>query len=790
MTWLLVGWAGLWLMWAVARIRWGDRGWVSDLRAWGLLALAVLAFHWRVVWGDVYVPADGGDMGSFLYPMFHFNARSIREGIWPLWNPYAYGGFPYVGEVQSGLYYPPNWPFFLWGRITYKTLEGLTILHMWWAAVGAYTLARSFSPGGRPLRREAAFLAGIAFGLSDVFLVHFGNENLNAAAAWLPWTLWAARQALHREDRSMYALTALFLGLAFLAGHPQMALYVGLALLFFLLLTWLTREERTWRWWAPWVPVALLAGGIAAVVLLPGWELTRLSERSGWSYGEAVGYSFAPGQFIGLLIPGFFGRGAQLYWGVWPRVEVGYVGVVTLFLAALGVLRYWGREVFVWGGLGLLAFFIALGAYAPVHGWLTAVFPPMHLIRAPARFLLVMDLALALLAAWGMEALLSRDARADARRVYRWIRGMLLVTAGLFWPMLMIGLLLGQGQDRVLVVRQAVAANAVGLFLLLLALTWGLWRFLLEGRITPRVAGVLLPLFLLVDLAAAGAYVDLGGSDPTARYHHPALVQFLRGDSSPFRVDSRTGIEAHWLPNTGMVWGVEDVNGVANPLLPAFIRRFLNTVGGWDSHLYPLLNTKYLIASKEPPFDPARFPPVFSDDPVLNVYLNPDALPRAFLVRDVTVVSSSEDAWRILAQPTFSPGTQAVVEASGAGAAALADLRPGGAGGDHLAFARRELNRVVLHVQVTQPALLILGDFWYPGWRVTVEGEDGTRQVRSLWRVDGALRGVLLRPGDRVVTFVFRPTTWYVGLVLSILSALVVLGIGVRYKPFSSGNGG
>ncbi len=781
MMWLLILLALWWALWGILRWRRPAWPWLADGAAWGGLGVAVVLFHWRLVVGDAYMPADGGDMASFLYPNFVFNARALRSLSIPLWNPHVYGGYPYAGEVQSGFYYPVNWPFFLWGHISYRTLEALSILHTWWAAAGAYTLARALPlPSGRRVGRVAALLAGVAFGFSDVFLVHFGNENLLAAIAWLPWVLWGATvvtpTGAGTRPRAR-VLVALFLGLSVLAGHPQMSLYVVLALGLYLLLWGLLAAEgaRHWRYWIQvartWVPPVAVGMAIGAVVLVPGWDVARFSERATWSYGQAVGFSLAPGQLVGLLVPGFLGRGAQLYWGVWPRVEIGYVGVMTLFLAALGVLRYWTRTTQVWLALSVVAFLFSMGVYTPVHGWLTAIFPPLKAVRAPARFVVVMDLGLALLAAVGLEVLQEHvpQSRAALRTVYRWLRGALLVTGALVWPLLMLVLLIGQGQDRVLVVRQAIAANAVGLFLLFLAAGWLVWRARMDARIPPRTAAWLMVGIVLVDLAATGAYTDIGGADPTRTFRHENIAAFLRQDPNPFRVDSRTGIDQLWQPDTAVVLGLEDVHGVANPLVPAHTLRFLRAAGDRASPLYPLLNTKYLIAGKEPPFDVGAFPPVFTEDPELNVYLNPQALPRAFLVRDVTLVRDAETAWEHILREDFDPRTQAVVV--GPWDEPPSSPRSTDEGGaESLAFAGRTPQSLKLAVQVRRPALLVLSEFWFPGWRAEVRRADGSTVSRPVLRVNYALRGVQVFPGDVEVRLWFLPRSWVVGAAVSLLA--------------------
>ena len=45
-----------------------------DLLAGGVLFVLVAAFFWRTLSGDVYQPADGGDLVSFLFPTYRFAA--------------------------------------------------------------------------------------------------------------------------------------------------------------------------------------------------------------------------------------------------------------------------------------------------------------------------------------------------------------------------------------------------------------------------------------------------------------------------------------------------------------------------------------------------------------------------------------------------------------------------------------------------------------------------------------------------------------------------------------------
>ncbi len=125
-----------------------------------------------------------------------------------------------------------------------------------------------------------------------------------------------------------------------------------------------------------------------------------------------MGYSLAPAQAIGLLTPGFFGRGPALHWGLWDRVETPYAGVAAMLLAAAALLLASGRvrrELWPWVGLGLFGFVTALGVYAVVRGWLTVLLPGLDQFRAPARALALWTFAVATLGAVGVDLAARRD---------------------------------------------------------------------------------------------------------------------------------------------------------------------------------------------------------------------------------------------------------------------------------------------------------------------------------------------------------------------------------------------
>ena len=273
----------------------------------------------------------------------------LRSGAWPLWDPALYVGAPHVADIQAGFLYPPNLMlFWLWPDFPYAAMQWLSLAHLWFAGAGTYLLLAR----GLKLRRLAALAGALAFMFSDSLIIHFGNLNFNAVASWTPWVFWAflsgmpdgsaSGQGLGRPRFARGALAGVLLGLATLAGHPQVTLFILLALACYAAAAlYLAREDagpgrRALLTVAYLALAGLLTGLLAAPVLLPALQLTGYTTRAAWNYQEAAGYSVSPAQWIGWLVPGFFGRAPQFHWGAWPRVEVGYLGILPLVLAGVG----------------------------------------------------------------------------------------------------------------------------------------------------------------------------------------------------------------------------------------------------------------------------------------------------------------------------------------------------------------------------------------------------------------------------------------------------------------------
>ncbi|MCX6049016.1 MAG: hypothetical protein NT075_28275 [Chloroflexi bacterium] len=262
LLWLTV----VWLLWQREQSKAKQAGLAGDVLADGILFWLTLGFFWRTISGDVFQPADGGDLVSFLFPTYRFAASQLHQWTIPLWNPHLYGGAPFISDIQAGFLYPPNLLLFLLKPdFDYRMMQWLAIGHLYWAGLGVYVLLRTLRWGeGRAVARPAALFGALAFQFSDPLLIHLGNLNLIAVLSWLPWVLATYHRALTTRNMRWVCLAALLFAIGNYAGHAQSMLYIGLALgVYTLLWLCLAIQEQLTRHEYALLSVRMLKYGIS-----------------------------------------------------------------------------------------------------------------------------------------------------------------------------------------------------------------------------------------------------------------------------------------------------------------------------------------------------------------------------------------------------------------------------------------------------------------------------------------------------------------------------------------------
>ncbi|MDO8670730.1 MAG: YfhO family protein [Dehalococcoidia bacterium] len=512
-----------------------------------LLAALTLAFYNRIAFGNLILV--NYDLFTFFYPYRAYAAEILQSGHIPLWNPYLFVGVPFLANIQTAVFYPVNIFVYLLGLDAPHGVNVSILFHVFLAGLGMYAFAKI----SVRLDHPSALLAAIVYMFSGFLSQQVGHINQQNAAAWIPTILLLFDLACRRKSTLCTCLTALAIGVQFFAGHSQESYLTLFTLGLFYLLQLLLGIGRAFDLGATsviglrphlfvtgrmlsrsltevglitgiFVAVVALGVGLAAVQLLPTYELSALSIRGGGlSLRDATSFSLPPWEILRALLPGFIEN---------PFSEfVGYVGFIPISLAILAfAVRKKNPYTLFSVALGIVAIFFALGGFNPLYGIAFKLVPGLSLFRVPARWLLVYTFAAATLAGIGMDCLVrpalhrlsARDFLSSVRNRQFWIVLSLLLVFGLVW---LTNPLLKFPRGEILAIWIPLISLSVAL--VLIGLLWAP-----DAKLT---LGVL--VLVAMELFYAQSDLDLNHPVPPQAFSslRPSILQ-IKLDNSVFRI--------------------------------------------------------------------------------------------------------------------------------------------------------------------------------------------------------------------------------------------------------------
>jgi hypothetical protein len=162
------------------------------------------------------------------------------------------------------------------------------------------------------------------------------------------------------------------------------------------------------------------------------------------------------------------------------------------------------------------------------------------------------------------------------------------------------------------------------------------------------------------------------------------------------------------------------------------------------------------------------------------VYENTNALPRGFLVGSV-IEKPEEEVIAAMKTEGFNVRQQAVVTAE-KGRDAIPELsaldgEKCQTGAGIRDYKRPNPNRLSFTIDSPGNCFLVWSDTDYPGWIAKVDGKKQT-----IHQADLMFRGLVLTPGTHEVRFVYRPVTFYGGLVGTFVGLLYAGYIAMQYR--------
>jgi hypothetical protein len=729
------------------------------------------------------------DFTATFYPLRLFAAREMREGRFPVWNP-----FIFEGSFQTPALYPPDLLHLLWPSPVF--VSWLLTLHLPLAALAAWWLARELGAS-----REGAFVGGAVYALGGFALSTLNLYVFLQALALAPIVAGLLRRAARAGGRSLViaaagvALALSTLAVEFVAQAVLLGVVLGLV------------SAPGLRAGLRLLGAGALGIGLAGLPLALTLGLLPETARGvGFAADVRLGNAVHPAVLLQSVLPNLFGvpqLPAEAWWGGrffskgLPYFLSLYVGPVALALAGLGFAAMARTTRAVLLALGGLALWYSLGEWGGLAP-LLANLPLAEAFRFPSKAVLLPYLALALAAAFGVDRL--RREREAWRRLAVIVGAaavLALALAGLFaaappafvswtgvlpafWPRLL-----------------GVIARDAAVVLVVAAACGGLAAAVHRDRLGIGVATALVSALAVGDLVRAGSGLnpqvpasffdplpeiaalrldDLGGQRVFSYGldHSPAFGAFLsRGGEgltlagtflsrqvlSPYsnildRVEAPEATDlTSFVPRVRELGPENYEPGRVGRLLPWLRNAAVGRVVSLDPLSHPDLESLAVV--------PAAVPGV-----AIYVYRLSAPWPRSYVACRAAPAPSVEEALGAPYREGFDPWRDVSVEGEPSSSCREGESRrlewvPG---------AERYA------VETDGAGYLVTRDSFARGWRAWVDGVE--TPVR---RANGKHRAVSVPAGAHEVVLRYEPPGWKAGLLLTGLS--VVAGLALWMAP-------
>lgn len=748
----------------------------------GLVALlvflaAALTLCWPMLGGQFLLGSDQyvAGYGFRLFAAEHFRAH----GEIPQWNPYLFGGLPFMGAMHGDIFYPTAWLRWVLPVDTAMNL-GFAI-HLVLAGITMYAFLRALG-----VTWSGALAGGLAYELTGIVasLVSPGHDGKLFTSAMTP-LLFLAVFRLVRDQRlaSGAGLLALAVGLS-LHGHPQLSYYLLVAGLVWGLYLLFLAPERPARNRAAVTAAAAIGGvalgfGLYAIQALPFIEYIPYSPRGeggasgGWEYATA--FSMPVDELASLILPEFNGV-LDGYWGSnFFKLHTEYVGVLPLGLALLGMGDRRRSLVLALAAIGALFLLVSFGGHTPFYRLWYEVMPMMKKVRAPGMAFFLVAFPLAAFVGLGMERL--QRGEISPRRALLVAGGMAVV--GLLG---MAGVLQGIAQalapaqtfDRAMANGDALRMGALRLTVLALAAGGVLWA-MAAGRLRGALAAAVTAALIIVDLYSVDRRFFPFQPPASVTYRDDAITSRLRQTRLPYRtldvgVYRGSWLMAHDVPTLlgyhgnelrffdELLGGKNEWRHLGAPALwELYAVRYLVTGQAVDAPGWKLLLGPVETATGTPGYlYEAEAPP-----PWARVVPAAAKVPEAQVVP--TVIDARFPATRVLLFPDTATVSPADFGASAPDDPAVpVEVRAWRAGAMTL----------TLGAPAPASSYLLVAENWYPDWQARVDGQP----VRPL-RGQHALLTVPLPAGAREVELAFRSPAYERGRLITAVSGLLALGL-------------
>ncbi len=718
-----------------------------------------------------------------IYPWKTLVVNQLKHGRLPLWNPYNFSGAPLLANYQSQVFYPLTVVYFLLPQIIAWTV--MVILQPVLGSVFLYLFATEIG-----LSASAAFLASLFFNFSSFANVWMEFTTIWHTILWLPLLLYIIEGGIKQKKLFIGQQIIFVTGLccAMTGGHPQDFINSFLFLTLYIVLrignlsSW-SRHDKVSFFINPLAIILGIPFFIAAPQLFPTIELFRHSARVAHDYQGIVKNMLVQWwQFPLIAVQDFFGNPATKsnFTGdyVGKTLSIGVTGFFLALTAIVSNRTSWHKKFFV----GLAIAILLVTIRTPFTELLYRYPQPILSTGTPTRILFLFMFALSMLAGYGFDALKQDKNNLGKPLISIWIFFIMLwiftfmhpALSGISNPTLALSIM-----KRAMV----FATGIVGVITLVLVATQ--YKKVAIWVLMPLCVGELLYGFIKFNPFVPKDFIFPKNTLITHLQKTTGIDRFWGYGTGGMEANFATQ-EYIYSPDGTDPLNLSWYNQLTQSSRDGKIEHSFNRTTRSDAYLAPgygltdlpsnefrlrlmdVLGVKYIIDRAENPKDGHTFPSDrFREAWHQNdwtIYENLKSSPRFFVTSDVRPYTDAADFESQFYGKDFQPGKTVLLEKHDwESLPKFINLdRP-----NKVNIHTYEPTKIVVTVTTDTPQFLFVSDTYDAGWTAIVN-DIPTR----VYKVDYALRGVVIPKGSARVVFTYEPKSLHTGLAISAVSIL------------------
>jgi len=717
------------------------------------------------------------DVLRLLYPEKEFSIRMLKSFEFPLWNPYNFSGNPHLASLQSGSFYPLNVIFFIFPYLTAWTI--FILLQPILTGIFSFLFARELKLG-----IKSSIFSALVFAFSSYSIVWTEYGNIGHSIAWMPFAMWVALKNLKKPTILKSIAISLSLVCAILAGYIQTAFYVFVFLLGFVIfhIFFIDKKDRL-RKLSIFCLIFVLSIFLSAAQLLPMIELFFQSARTPYSLSSFLKLLIPSFHFVTMLVPDFFGNPAtRNYWLSGTYIErVMYIGVIPLIFTFYSFFKKQNSTFWFFVASAIAVLFLTFDTFI---GKIFYSFQlPLISTAVPTRMMFLFCFSASIFAGFGLESFIKNPDKKILLKVIGILSGIYL----LLWLFVFIApAILDFSWIQYLQISKRNLVLPTGIFLISSIVLLGSFyinkykKFIIVFLIILSMMDLFYFFHKITPFAPKETVYpkteilnqlkNIQGINRSWGYGSGYITTNLQTYEKTFSTD---GYNALYIKRYGEILS-SSMNGKIVTSIPRSDPMMVSGYGGSDlrenkyrQRLLNLLGVKYVLNKVDPQVSTVKADNQTFDDSIYKlawqktpwqIYENKEVLPRIFLASSYVVEKDRDKIAQMIFDKNFDLRNKIILEENISSEINLSNDKNA-----NVKIEKYSPNEVVLRTKSKTNMLLFISDNYYPGWKVSIDGEFG-----KIYRADYSFRAVPIIRGRHEVIFSYYPESFDLGIKISL----------------------